>query len=117
MKNKGKLIPTSKEKYSDDSFWDKLKKYAIAAGREVVETALKLFYCMKDTDTPQWARTVIASALLYFIMPIDAVPDLLPGGYVDDLGALAGAVLTVAKHIKEEHALKAKQKMLEWFGE
>ena len=106
----------SEPEYSDESFWDKLKEYAIVAGREVVETALKLFYCMKDEDTPLRAKVVIAGALLYFIMPVDAVPDFLPGGYVDDLGALSGALLTVAAHIKDEHAAKAKAKMAQWFG-
>ena len=106
----------SESHYSDKSFWEKLKQYAIVAGREVVETALKLYYCMQDADTPKWAKTVIGSALLYFIMPIDSVPDFLPGGYVDDLGALSGAVLTVAAHIKDEHITKAKSKMAEWFG-
>lgn len=106
----------SKPQYSDESFWEKLKKYAIVAGREVVETALKLYYCMQDADTPRWAKTVIGGALLYFVMPLDSVPDLLPGGYVDDLGALSGAVLTVATHIKDEHVAKAKAKMVQWFG-
>ena len=80
----------SDPQYSDASFWEKLKQYAVVAGREVVETALKLFYCMQDADTPKWAKTVIGGALLYFIMPVDAVPDFLPGGYVDDLGAEYG---------------------------
>lgn len=106
----------SAHQYSDSSFWAKLKAYAIVAGKEVVELALKLYYCMKDEDTPKWAKTVIGGALLYFIVPIDAVPDLLPGGYVDDLGALSGAVMTVAIHIKEIHAAKARAKMTEWFG-
>ncbi|MEZ5448955.1 MAG: DUF1232 domain-containing protein [Thiolinea sp.] len=105
------------QQYSDESFWAKLKHYAIVAGREVVETALKLYYCMQDRDTPAWAKTVIGGALLYFIMPADAVPDFLPGGYVDDLGALSGAVLTVASHIKEIHAAKARAKMTQWFGD
>ena len=107
----------AKQHYNDASFWEKLKAYAIVAGKEVVELALKLYYCMKDSDTPAWAKTVIGGALLYFIVPIDAVPDLIPGGYVDDLGALSGAVMTVATHIKEIHAAKARAKMTEWFGD
>lgn len=106
----------SKIEYSEGSFWAKIKSYALSAGSEVVETALKLFYALEDKDTPAWARTIIIGALVYFIAPMDAVPDLLPGGYVDDLGALVGAAWTVAAHIKPEHVEKAKKTLTRWFG-
>ena len=102
--------------YSDESFWQKMKTYASAAGREVIETALKLYYAMKDTDTPMWAKTVIMGALAYFILPADVVPDLIPGGYVDDLGALAAAAWTVTQHLKDSHAEMARNTLARWFG-
>lgn len=101
--------PHTSEEYSDASFWQKLKNYAVSAGSETVETALRLYYAMQDEDTPPWAKTAIIGALLYFIVPTDTLPDLLPGGYVDDLGALAAAAWTVANHIKDEHRQKAKE--------
>ena len=107
------LVPV----YTEESFWEKVKTYAVAAGHDVIENALKLYYCMQDSDTPTWAKTVIIGSLAYFIIPIDAVADFLPGGYVDDLGALAGAVMSVANHIKDEHTNKAKSTLKEWFGE
>lgn len=102
--------------YDDQSFWIKLKRYAKLAGRELVELALKLYYCLQDPDTPNWAKTIIIGALAYFIMPIDLVVDFIPGGYVDDWGALAGALATVVTHIKESHVQQAKAKTIEWFG-
>jgi uncharacterized membrane protein YkvA (DUF1232 family) len=106
----------SEQQYDEASFWQKLKQYAVVAGREVVEMALKLYYCMQDADTPKWAKTVIAGSLLYFVVPVDAVPDMLPGGYVDDFGALSAAVMTVAAHIKDSHVEQAREKMAQWFG-
>ena len=103
--------------YDDASFWDKLKNQAKSAGKEVVEIALKLYYALQDKDTPLGAKTVIIGALIYFITPIDAVPDFLPTGYVDDLGALMGALWTVAAHIKDEHKEKAREQLKRWFGE
>lgn len=102
--------------YSDESFWQKATTYASAAGKEVIEMALKLYYAMKDSDTPAWAKTVILGALAYFILPADAVPDVIPGGYTDDLGALAAAAWTVAQHIKESHVEMAKNTLERWFG-
>ena len=103
--------------YTETSFWNKVKTYAKTAGRETIETALKLYYALQDSDTPAWAKTTIIGALVYFIAPVDAVPDLLPGGYVDDLGALAAAAWTVAAHIKQAHIEKARQTLKQWFDE
>ena len=103
------------QEFSEQSFWDKLKRYAATAGKDVVEVALKLYYAMKDPDTPATAKAIIVGALVYFIVPIDAVADFLPGGYVDDWGALMGAFWTVSKHVKDEHITKAKAKLIEWF--
>ena len=104
--------------YSDKSFWVKVKEFAIRAGKEIIEKALVLYYCLEDSDTPKWARAVIVGALGYFIVPLDAIPDLTPIiGFVDDLGALAAALGMVAVHIKPEHRKKARNKMKDWFGE
>lgn len=103
--------------YSEERFWAKLKRYAGSAGKDVVEAALKLFYALQDKDTPASAKAIIVGALAYFIIPFDAVADLLPGGYVDDWGALMGALWTVAKHIKDEHKQRAQAKLREWFPE
>lgn len=106
----------SKE-YNDRSFWKKIKAFAGSAGKSVIEKALILYYCLIDRDTPAWAKTVIASALGYFILPADAIPDLIPAaGYSDDLGVLASALAMVALHIKSEHKEKAKEQLKIWFG-
>jgi len=103
--------------YEETSFWEKISKYAIAAGKGTVEKALILYYCLKDPDTPAWAKGIIIGALGYFILPLDAIPDFTPlVGYADDLGALAGATGAVIMHIKPEHEAQAKEKLTQWFG-
>jgi uncharacterized membrane protein YkvA (DUF1232 family) len=103
--------------YSDESFWAKVKDHARRAGRKVLEKALALYYCLKDADTPAWARTVIVGALAYFILPMDAIPDYLAVvGFTDDLGALAAAALTVAAHIKDDHLSEARATAMRWLG-
>lgn len=103
--------------YGDESFWQKVASYALAAGREVIEKALTLYYCLQDPDTPLWAKSVIVGTLGYFIVPLDAIPDITPVvGYGDDLGALAFALAMVAAHVKPEHREKAQEKVKSWFG-
>jgi uncharacterized membrane protein YkvA (DUF1232 family) len=109
--------PEKPEGYSESRFWDKLKRYAKAAGSEVIEKALWLYYASQRPETPVWARSVIFGALAYFILPTDAIPDLIPlVGYSDDLGALAAAIGMVSLYISDDVKEKTRRKMSEWFG-
>lgn len=95
--------------YSGPALWRTLKRVAVRTGRETLLSALVLFYCLKDHDTPAWARGVIIGALGYLILPTDLVPDMIPGaGYGDDWGAIVVALGTVAAYIKDEHKEKAR---------
>lgn len=100
----------------DKSFWQKVKSVLMKAGVEVIKLVLTLYYCMRDDDTPQWAKGIIIGALIYFVSPVDAVPDFLPGGYVDDLAVLGAAAATVVAHIKPEHRACAQAWIDDAFG-
>ena len=103
------------EHYSDESFWQKTKQFAIKIGQEAVEKSLIMYYCMKDSDTPAKHKSIILSALGYFILPLDLIPDILPGGWMDDLGALALAFSTVTSSIKDSHVKMAQEKLDKFF--
>ena len=102
--------------YSASRLWAKLKKIAAVAGEKTLLTTLTLFYCLQDKDTPKWAKGVIIGALGYLIMPLDLIPDVIPGaGYGDDWGALVAALGTVAAYIKDEHKEKATAQVARLF--
>jgi uncharacterized membrane protein YkvA (DUF1232 family) len=74
-------------------------------------------YVGNDPKTPTSAKGVVAAALGYFIVPLDAIPDMAPFvGYADDLGAVAAAMAMIASCISKRHVQKAKMKTEEWFG-
>ena len=103
--------------YSEEALWKKIAAFAAKAGKQVIEKVLTLYYCLRDPDTPKWAKGTIVGALGYFIAPIDAIPDFIPGvGFSDDLVALAAALAVVAAHIKPEHIERAKELLKTWFG-
>lgn len=103
--------------FDDGSFWNKVKNFALKAGKEVIEKALWLYYAAQQPNTPAWARTVIYGALAYFVLPVDAVPDAIPvAGFTDDLGALAAALGTVSMYVTAQVKTMASEKMKEWFG-
>lgn len=109
-------MATNYEKcYSESALWEKIKKFSKKAGKELVINVLKLYFAMAlGKATPAQVAAIIA-ALGYFISPVDAVPDPLPGGFVDDGGVIALAVSTLACCSDPEVVAAAKAKASEWF--
>lgn len=105
------IDPKARNYYSDKGLWRKIKRFATNVGSEALEKILILYYCFQDPQTPRKEKTIILGALGYFIMPFDAIPDLLPGGFVDDLGVLALAIAKITGSIKDIHIQKAKEKL------
>ncbi len=102
--------------YSEERFIQKLKRFARAAGRELAEKALLLYFTLQKADTPAWAKTIIYSALGYFIFPADLIPDaLIPLGFSDDLGAIAAALATVSLYVTPDVRERARGKLSDWF--
>ncbi len=108
----------SEKYYSDEKFWDKLKKFAKKAGSSVVYAVLLLYYTLQKPEVPKKTKAIIIGALGYFILPVDLIPDMLLGiGFTDDLGALGIALFQVAMYIDDDVKMKAKAKLEDWFGD
>lgn len=68
-----------------------------------------MYYAMVDDKTPITPKLEMAGALIYFISPVDLVPDNVPVvGYLDDIGVLMKAFEDNAEHITPEHMARAK---------
>ena len=109
-------MATNYEKsYSESGLWEKIEKFAKTAGKEIVTNVLKLYYAMALGKATPAQIAVIIGALGYFISPLDAIPDMIPGGYVDDGGVITAAVSTLACCMDPEVVAAAKAKASEWF--
>ncbi len=107
-----------KQYYSEESFSEKLKKFAKTAGIQVVYAALLLYYLLKDKSTPLKTKITITAALGYFILPTDAIPDIAPViGFSDDLGVLIFALSQISDSLTPEIKDKAKKQLLRWFNQ
>jgi uncharacterized membrane protein YkvA (DUF1232 family) len=112
------MLPTLKgaDDFNAQGFWRKLSRFAATAGKDVVERALWLYYAAQRPDTPAWAKATVYGALTYFVLPTDAVPDIIPlSGYSDDIGILAVAVATIAGYIDSGVKAKAAKTLHRWF--
>lgn len=104
--------------YSDKKFLDKVVKFGKTAGVKVTYTAMILYYTIQKPSVPKKAKGIVYGALGYFILPLDMIPDVIPVvGYADDIGMLLGAIAIITMYIDAETKQKAKDKVVEWFGD
>ena len=76
-----------KIKYVENNLWGKLENVGkkISFAKDIVA----LFNYMRDPFVTWHRKAIVVAALIYFISPIDTIPDLAPFfGYLDDLGVI-----------------------------
>ncbi|MFB9328770.1 YkvA family protein [Paenibacillus aurantiacus] len=95
------------ERYVRKGFFQKMKRFA---GRvPFAKDAVAMYYTAIDSKTPLYAKGIAFSALAYFILPVDTVPDVLVGlGLTDDLAIIAAAVKALGSNVKEHHRERAE---------
>lgn len=78
------------------------------------EELVAAYYCALDPATPHRVRAVLLGALVYFIVPFDAIPDFLAGiGFTDDVTVLLAAIAMVRSHITADHREAARRRLAE----
>ena len=80
--------------------------------------ALVLRYALSGSNISGKDRAIILGALGYLILPVDLLPDFIPGvGLTDDVAALTFAVWKVMRNITPEVRVQADAKVRELFGD
>ena len=98
--------------YSEKSFFKKIRSNFSKIGYNLLNKAFVLYYVARDKDTPTWAKSIIYGALGYLILPLDAIPDIVPFiGFSDDLTAIVSAISVIIAHIKPEHIKQADDRI------
>jgi uncharacterized membrane protein YkvA (DUF1232 family) len=73
------------------------------------EDILAAYFCAVDPATPSRVKLVLLGAIAYFVMPLDAIPDILPLiGFADDAALLLAAISQVAGSINDGHREQAR---------
>ncbi|MEX0851892.1 MAG: YkvA family protein [Bauldia sp.] len=91
-------------------FWSTFRK----AARQIpfADELVAAYFCALDPASPARVRATLLAALAYFILPFDALPDLVVGlGFTDDVTVLVAAIAMVRAHITPAHR-KAAQRAL-----
>lgn len=88
-----------------------MKKGVIA---KVWDKVLFLWEQVKNPEIPLSLKITIVGALLYLVLPIDVLPDYIPGfGLLDDLAVILAVVREVSKYALPKLEKKAEEKLFE----
>jgi uncharacterized membrane protein YkvA (DUF1232 family) len=92
------------------SFWRKIGR--VAARIPFAEDLLAAYYCAFDRNTPLQVKATLVGAIAYFVLPVDAIPDVMPAiGFTDDAVVLATVLTLVAEHVTPLHREAARAKL------
>ncbi|HSD64286.1 MAG TPA: YkvA family protein [Ignavibacteriaceae bacterium] len=92
----GERETEEKAKFVEENLWEKLER----VGKKIsfAKDILALVRYMRDPLVSWHRKAIVVGALIYFISPVDAIPDIAPLiGYLDDLGVIT-AVLKFLGH-------------------
>ncbi|MDO5570313.1 MAG: DUF1232 domain-containing protein [Bacteroidales bacterium] len=115
--NNPMIIEKYSKSYSENNLLKKIQYAAKSAGVKIIYAVMILYCLLIDDKVPTKDKTLIIGAFGYFILPIDIIPDFLPGGFTDDFAALLCVIKMVASNITPEIKEKAKNKVVNIFGQ
>jgi uncharacterized membrane protein YkvA (DUF1232 family) len=108
----GEILPPESDEAREERvrsrFWTTFRR----AARRIpfADELVAAYYCALDPATPHRVRAVLLAALAYFVLPLDAIPDLLAGiGFTDDMTVLVATIAMVRSHITPVHREAARR--------
>ena len=101
-----------------NALMDKLRPWALKAGRVATRPLLQFYYVMDDEATSTLDRVLIYAAIVYTILPIDLVPSVVYKflGVLDDGFAMIYVYKKIKNRITPEIEAKVEDTLNEWFG-
>jgi len=77
--------------YVEENLWTKVQR----VGKKIsfAKDIMALYNYMKDPFVSWHRKAIVVMGLIYFISPIDTIPDIAPlVGYLDDLGVISAVI-------------------------
>ena len=101
-----------------NALMDKLRPWALKAGRAATRPLLQFYYVMDDDNTSTLDRVLIYAAIIYTILPIDLLPRAIYKfmGILDDGVAMLYVYKKIKNKITPEINAKVENTLNEWFG-
>ena len=63
-----------------------------------------------DKNVSKWRKLVLGAALVYVVVPFDAVPDVVPVvGWLDDMGVVGLALTSMLADVRKRAAMRNEE--------
>lgn len=97
---------------------DKLRPWAIKAGRMATRPLLQFYYVMNDDSTSTLDRVLIYAAIIYTISPVSLLPSAVHRllGVLDEGAAILYVFNKIKGKITPKINAKVEATLNEWFG-
>ena len=101
-----------------NALMDKLRPWALKAGRVATRPLLQFYYVMADEKTSTLDRVLIYAAIIYTILPMDLIPSAVYKfmGILDDGVAMLFVYKKIKDKITPEINAKVEDTLNGWFG-
>lgn len=101
-----------------NALMDKLRPWALKAGRVATRPLLQFYYVMDDENTSTLDRVLIYAAIIYTIIPMDFLPRAVFKflGVLDDGVAMLYVYKKIKDKITPEINARVEDTLNEWFG-
>ena len=101
-----------------NALMDKIRPWALKAGRVATRPLLQFYYVMDDDNTSTLDRVLIYAAIIYTIIPMDFLPRSVFKflGVLDDGVAMLYVYKKIKNRITPEINAKVEDTLNEWFG-
>ncbi len=101
-----------------NALMDKLRPWALKAGRVATRPLLQFYYVMDDDNTSTLDRVLIYATIIYTILPMDLIPSVIYKflGILDDGVAMLFVYKKIKDKITPEINAKVEDTLNEWFG-
>ena len=84
--------------YVEKRLWEKVER--VGSRIRFANEVKALYRYMIDRYVPWYRKTIVIAALIYFISPIDTIPDIAPFvGYLDDFGVIMAVIKFLGKEL------------------
>ena len=101
-----------------NALMDRLRPWALKAGRVATRPLLQFYYVMDDDNTSTLDRVLIYATIVYTILPMDFLPRVIYKfiGVLDDGVAMLYVYKKIKDKITPEINAKVEDALNEWFG-
>ena len=101
-----------------NALMDKLRPWALKAGRVAARPLLQFYYVLYDEKTSTLDRVLIYAAIIYTILPMDLIPAAVYKflGILDDGVAMLFVYKKIKDKITPEINAKVEDTLNDWFG-